>query len=138
MPSSVNEEPRKLRPAGITAEQFREAATASGRTMQELGALIGVSRAQVYNYLSNGVTSPPRTVEQVRRTMGIWLRDADGNPFDRYNDEDLVREVRRRLARISDMLEQSSPHFDSEQIDDADGPGDGDGRYTGTLEPPTD
>lgn len=103
--------------------------------MAELADLIGVSRGMIHAYRNQGVTRP-RTVEQVRRVMALWLRDEKDNPYEGYTDDDLVREVSRRLARIRTEIEHV---MDSDSNDlEPDSHGDGNGRYTGAGGPPED
>lgn len=88
-------------PAGedvISAEAFDRAAVVSGRTMQELADVVGVSRSMIHEYRKYGVTRP-RTVEHVRRVMGMWLRDERGNVLEGYSDSELLQELERRRTR---------------------------------------
>lgn len=90
----------------ITAQDFDRAAVVSGRTMLELADLIGVSRSMVHGYRKHGVTRP-RTVEHVRRVMGLWLRDERGNVLDGYSDDELLAELGRRLRAQREEIDAS-------------------------------
>lgn len=80
----------------IPAEAFERAVDRSGLTKTQVAQLLGVGRTRVYDYLREGVVTA-RRVERVRQTMGLWLRDDDGNPFDGYSDRQLTEELQRRL-----------------------------------------
>lgn len=123
----------------ISAEEFKRAVANSGLTMVQVARLLEVDRSHVYNYRDGGVSKPAR-VEHVRRLMGPWLDDENGDPYEPFTDQQLLEELGRRIARLRTSLEQSETADGAERTigPDVSARGDGLGRYQGTGRGPSE
>ncbi|GAA1437851.1 hypothetical protein GCM10009616_40320 [Microlunatus lacustris] len=104
----------------ISGPQFKAAIARSGLTRVAVAALLEVDRQRVHEDMQSGVG--PTRLAKVHERMGIWLRDDEGNPWERFDTSALIRELEGRFRDLERRLEEISerPDADMATIGQAD------------------